>query len=223
MLRPRLSPNQQLIANWRERVQQVLDEKGWSQRHLSLTAGLGPTTARNLLLVADDVNLKTLAKLADALGVSVVWLATGCHALADASVDDRPRAINVLPIHSPQSLAARTKPVGSFPILADDYPDDVRGLRVEDQSMVPKSGIFPPPSSVVMPGDVALFSAARSFNSGHLVVALTPRGAVVRRAALRQADEVELIANNPLFSNVIVKPKDVLGSVVSIHRRTSAV
>jgi SOS-response transcriptional repressor LexA len=218
----RLSTNERLIAQWRERVTQAMDEKGWSQRRLSLTAGLGPTTVRNLLVEADDIYLRTLAKIADALGTSVLWLAAGVHAVAESGADNQPKNIRIVPIWSASALLAGDKPPSEdyIPVRAGEYPDDIQALRVADHSMVPEGATTPPPpESIIMSGDIALFSKQIAPDSGQLVVVQSPRGAIVRRAAVRDDDTIELIANHHLFARLTVTPKQVLGSVVAMHRK----
>ena len=220
----KLPTNERLIAHWRERVTKAMEEKGWSQRRLSVTAGLGPTTVRNLLVEADDIYLRTLAKLADALGTSVIWLAAGVHAIAETGVDNQPKNIKIVPIRSASALLAGAKPQSDdyIPVRVGEYPDDVQALRVGDHSMVPEGATTPPPSeSIVMPGDIALFSREVTPESGQLVVAQSPRGAIVRRAALRDGDTIELISNHHLFAKLTVTPKQIFGSVVALHRKIS--
>jgi SOS-response transcriptional repressor LexA len=220
--RKKLGTNEQLIGQWRERVTRAMDEKGWSQRALSLEAGLGSTTVRNLLVEADDIYLRTLAKLADALGTSVIWLAAGVHAIAETGADDQPKNIKIVPIWSAGALLAGGKPQGDdyIPVRVGEYPDDIQALRVGDQSMVPEGATTPPPSeSIVMPGDIALFSRQVTPESGQLVVAQGPRGAIVRRAALRDGDTIELISNHHLFAKLTVTQKQIIGSVVALHRK----
>ncbi len=218
----RLLTNERLIAHWRERVTKAMEEKGWSQRRLSVTAGLGPTTVRNLLVEADDIYLRTLAKLADALGTSVIWLAAGVHAIAETGGDNQPKNIKIVPIWSASALPGGDKPQSDdyIPVRVGEYPDDVQALRVADHSMVPEGATTPPPpESIVMPGDIVLFSRQASPDSGQLVVAQGSRGAIVRRAAFRGDDTIELISNHHLFAKLTVPPKQILGSVVALHRK----
>jgi transcriptional regulator with XRE-family HTH domain len=62
----------------RDRIRAVLDEKGLSARKVSLDAGLSDSALHKFLTGStDSLTLKTVDKIADALGVDPRWLAYG--------------------------------------------------------------------------------------------------------------------------------------------------
>ena len=76
-----------------QRLELLLKRTGWSQRELSRRAGLGETHVNLIIRSAtkdpeSTVELRTLAAIATAAGVSLAWLATG-EGSPDADDDTR--------------------------------------------------------------------------------------------------------------------------------------
>ncbi len=58
---------------FRENVQALLAQRGWSQRELAATAGISPGAVGSIL-EGESSNLRTIAKVAKAFGVDVADL-----------------------------------------------------------------------------------------------------------------------------------------------------
>ncbi len=58
---------------FRENVQALLAQRGWSQRELAATAGISPGAVGSIL-EGESSNLRTIAKVAEAFGVDVADL-----------------------------------------------------------------------------------------------------------------------------------------------------
>lgn len=218
---PKQSNNLRMIALWKERVRNAMEDKGWSQRRLAIESKLGHTTIRHLLMNADDVYLSTLAKIADATGVSLVYLVSGTHAIAN-SAGPEPKNIRVLPVWTQAELATDKEPKSGeyIAVRTTDYPEDIRALEISDQAMVPEGVNQPPPvQTIVVPGDVVLFSASQQAESGNLIVAAGPRGTVVRRCAYQDDGKIALISNNHLFQKMTITQKQVVGVILGVHRK----
>ncbi|NVK56678.1 MAG: helix-turn-helix transcriptional regulator [Alteromonadaceae bacterium] len=61
----------------RERVRAAIDSHELSARQILIKAGLGPSFLGGFLIEKKDPRLSSLAKLADALGVSLIYLIYG--------------------------------------------------------------------------------------------------------------------------------------------------
>ena len=213
----RKTANQAAVEGWRKRLQEILDREGYTQRALSLKAGLGPTAVRHMIVKAEDAYLQTLAKVADAAGVDIAWLAAG--AVVDTSV-------HKVPVWSAAGLPAnpeepgRAQPVGHLAINAPDFPDDVQAIQISDESMTPEGqNSMPPLHTIVLPGDVVLFSPGIQAESGRLVVARGPRGAMVRRLQFTEDGKIALLSLHHLFPKVTITTKQIAGAVVAVHRK----
>lgn len=218
---PKQSPNQRMIAQWKERVKHAMEDRGWSQRRLAIESKLGHTTVRHLLMDANDVYLSTLAKIADATGVSLVWLVSGLHAIANSGGPE-PKNIRVLPVWSQPELGSDKDPKSGeyIAVRTSDYPDDVQAVVVSDQSMLPEGSNQPPPhETIIVPGDVVLFARSTEPESGNVVVAQGPRGTVVRRCAYQEDGKIVLISNHHLFPKLTVGQKQIYGTVLGVHRK----
>jgi transcriptional regulator with XRE-family HTH domain len=62
---------------WRDRLEEVLTERGLSMRSVSLRAGLGENYLVGVLRENKDPSIERLIKVADTLGVSLSWLLYG--------------------------------------------------------------------------------------------------------------------------------------------------
>lgn len=215
------------ISRWKERLRYAVTSRGRSGRQIAKEAGIAASTLRHLLGgKSESVEIDTLARLADALRVKVEYLVAGVHAVVDATQTADPKNVVIIPRWTTMELGTVDVPSSSayIPLRAANYPDDIQALIVSDQSMVPEGlNQPPPPATIVIPGDTVLFSKKARMEPGQLVVALTPRGAIVRRCAFDESNGmVRLLSNNHLYPTVSVKPQKILGVVVAVAERRLA-
>ena len=214
--------NNAMVAGWRERIQAEIDRQHLSLRGLSAKAMMGNSTVRYLLTSAEDVGLESLRKLANALDVSVTWLATGTHGVFQSD-SSYPRNIRVLLIHGAED-AEENKPTedrGYVAVPAAKTPADAKALLVQNTAMQVE-GLNAPVAQghVVLPGDVVIWSKSAAFEMGELVVARQSGRAVVRRVGQNDNGDWRLLANNASFPQTTVQKKDILGAVVAVWRLT---
>lgn len=85
-----------LVDGMRERMQRVLEEKGWSQRRWAREAGIAETHVRLIMERLRNeperptVELWVVARLADVAGYSLDWLAYGRGSPQAAEYEDDP-------------------------------------------------------------------------------------------------------------------------------------
>lgn len=220
--------NLQMVAEWKDRLQRTIDEQGVSMRRLSTMAGLGNSTVRHCLVEADDVGLATLAKLADALGTSIVYLATGMNAAVSADDGAAFKSIRALPIFtSPDLLAGRDHPEedrGYVAIASKEYPDDIRAMYVRTRAMEPEGLNQPPPAhAVILAGDIILYSRASKPHPGDIVLATHEQignGLLLRRLAAAENGGWILVSNSHLYPRVTIRSDQIYARVLGIHRKT---
>ena len=212
--------NNSMISGWKERIRSEIDRQRLSVRGLSAKATLGASTVRYLLTKADDVGLDSLRKIANALDVSVSWLATGSHGVLQSD-SSFPRNIRLLLVHGPDD-ATEDKPTidrGYVAMPATKTPVDSKALLVSTTAMQIE-GLNAPVSQshVVLPGDVVVWSRMTTFEPGELVVAMQSGRAVVRRVGQNDMGEWRLVANNSSYPQTATQKKDILGAVVAVVR-----
>jgi hypothetical protein len=66
-----IAENDQMVTGWKNRIREELCRQKVSMKVVSRKAGLGDTTLQYILRNSDTVNLETMRRLANALGVQV--------------------------------------------------------------------------------------------------------------------------------------------------------
>ena len=216
--------NDKMVQGWRDRLIGEMGRQRLSQRGLGAAAKLGSTTVRHLVTSANDISLDTLRKLSNALGVTVVWLSTGAHAVWSPNESDaRPRSVRIVPVSSSNDTDPSSPEVDRGYVAVPDVktPPDARAMLVQNAAMR-SEGINAPiaPEHVVLPGDVVIYAKSAEPEIGELVVASTLNGRVVRRLAMNDDGQMELHPNNSSFPRVVVKKQDLVGAVLAVYRQT---
>jgi transcriptional regulator with XRE-family HTH domain len=65
------------MADWRDRLRRILDERGLNMKQLSLAAGLGETAVRDMLQKVASPRVDTIVAVADQLGITLTELLEG--------------------------------------------------------------------------------------------------------------------------------------------------
>ncbi len=213
---PKISENARMAAGWADRIESEAAKQKYTFRGLSIRAGLGSGTVRHLLRSADNISLGTLVKLADALGVSLVWVATGAHAFYESGNSASARVLMIPLTHADLIITSDARHV---PVLANTVPQDSKALLITNTSMRIEGTNAPiDPAHVLLPGDIVVWSPSTRAEVGELVVASTPKGAVVRRLLQAESGDLQLAANNAAFPRLTIKNSDVLGGVSLVIR-----
>lgn len=108
--------DRQRVSDLATRIRELASARGFSERGLSIAAGLSPTTVNKLLTRLElnphlRVEERTLDLVADALGVSRVWLRTG-----QGDPDQAPQPKPSEPTND-VSTSARLKNLANWPAL----------------------------------------------------------------------------------------------------------
>lgn len=65
------------MADWRDRLRKIIDERGLNMKQLSLAAGLGETAVRDMLKKVTSPRVDTVVAVAEQLGVTLTELLEG--------------------------------------------------------------------------------------------------------------------------------------------------
>jgi transcriptional regulator with XRE-family HTH domain len=68
-----------MVIGWKSRIVEEIRRQKLTMKELSRRAGLGDTTVQYILKNSDTVCLETLRRIANALGVCVIYLTFGVH------------------------------------------------------------------------------------------------------------------------------------------------
>ena len=74
-----IAENEMMAREWKNRIMEEMRRQKLTMKQLSLRAGLGSTTVQYILRHCDTASLDTLRRLANALGVCIVYLTFGVH------------------------------------------------------------------------------------------------------------------------------------------------
>jgi hypothetical protein len=85
-----IAENDQIVTGWKNRIREELRQQKLTMKQLSRKAGLGDTTVQYILRHCDTASLETLRRLANALGICVVYLTYGVHRVVAPSEAGRP-------------------------------------------------------------------------------------------------------------------------------------
>jgi transcriptional regulator with XRE-family HTH domain len=189
----------------KERIEMRLQELGKSARSLSLAAGLGPDGIRNVLRARSKYpRADTIAKIAQALDVSVAWL-LGHEAAAGAPAPpDTPPSGGAELVAPAPDMLLDTLPEGAIdlhrarrvPLLrTSPHPDKDNRLCIE-QAVV--EYICCPPALQYVHGLYAFYMRGKSmwprYQDGDLVFVSMFR-------PIRQGDDVVLYPHAPAWLN----------------------
>lgn len=211
-----------IVEEFRDRLNRELARQKITMRGLSARADMGPTAISHLLRAAGDVNLTTADKISTALNVPLSWMLTGQVGIYESD-DPKSFRIKLLPIGTPDDPnKTHVDDIGYVVTTGLQAADDSRALLIRDSAMRVE-GINAPvdPHSIVLPGDVIIWSASTPTSIGELVVARSQFGAIVRRLTQNDSGELRLVANNAAFPQVGVKKSDLLGGVLGVWRARS--
>lgn len=210
-----------MTERWHERLATKLKQLGWTKAELARRSGLKYHAVNKMLLGGvDNPRGDALDRMADALGVSKMWLLFGATGEHTTSIGvETTRRIPFVPLSEVNAMGA----VGSIDeshvsVLApSDVPATTIATRLGDNSMAPDIG----------PDDMLLVDIAAAPKPGRTVLAyVVPLGtSVVRRYRVKGLDEsgaavAELVPSNSDFPKITVTDDAVrvLG-VVTHHIR----
>lgn len=118
------------MVTWRDRIKGLIKERELSMKSLSLKAGLSESAVRDAVTRGRDPSIDNFVKIAEALGVSPVWLLQG---------DERFRlkvpTIGVATIH--ETWQAKPLKAASAQFDIDVAGSDVIAIRIEGDAMSP--------------------------------------------------------------------------------------
>lgn len=208
-----------IVEEFRDRLNREMTRQKITMRGLSARADMGPTAISHLLRAAGDVNLTTADKISTALNVPLSWMLTGQVGIYESD-DPKNFRIKLLPVGTADDPnKSEVDETGYVVATGAQAADDSRALLIRDSAMRVE-GINTPvdPHSVVLPGDIVVWSASTAPSIGELVVAKSQFGAIVRRLTQNDSGELRLVANNAAFPQVGAKKSDLLGGVLGVWR-----
>lgn len=193
---------------------------GKNQRQLSIEVGVAPTTIADMRTGKTEPKYTTVFRIAEALGVDAVWLATGKGAPHMISADVLIDLTEVVVVGAVQAgiftETLATDGDQRFAVPKLPFPD-VFGLEVRGDSM---DLIYPPGSYVIC---APLMSYTRQVKSGdHVVISRERRGEHEYTLKEITRDLAGRTWLNPKSSNPVHQPIMLAGDedgagVVSIH------
>jgi len=212
-------------TGFQKRISDELAARKMSMRKLSAAAGLGATTIRNCIEVADTISLDTAIKIANALNIPVKALLLGERVIikgADGLGDQRVRIVGI----SERTAGVDHPPSGDrgVALLQErGLPDQVRAFRMGDSSMLERGQNEPIPASlVVAKDDVVVWAPGKGYTPGALAVVResygNKPGLTVRRIVVSDLGEMSAAANDIDFGRQPVSESAVLGAVIAIQR-----
>lgn len=204
--------NAAMTEGWRERVEDEMKKQRMSQRRLATEAGLGSTTVRHVLKVADTTTLSTLERIANALNVPVQYLSAGIRDSVDRPDEMSPQHIKLISVGEGDNerivaVVGRAARRDSDAIMITDHAMQNYG-----------NNEIVDPSLVLNPGDVAIFAYDESPMPGQLAVVSVKGGVAVRLLAENDEGEKLAVALNANFARVRLQDSDVIGAVLETRR-----
>jgi SOS-response transcriptional repressor LexA len=212
--------NNKAVAGWKVRISEQLSKQRLSQRKLASLSGLGSTSIRHLLTEADTVTLETMRRIANALNQPIYYMTAGVTNVVDGDDSEIKRRIRLLPVAFPTDDPDKVPDERPrLPAALAGRPDKIYALKVTTGAMRPDRQNEPiAADEIVLPGDVVLWSPALAGEPGQLVVARISGQLSVRKLVMTDEGKLQLVAWNSAFGRLFVKPADILGRVLVLHR-----
>jgi transcriptional regulator with XRE-family HTH domain len=220
--------NREMVGGWKSRIERRMKLKNLSQRALSERAGLGASTVRYMLAMADTTTLDVLERIANATDTSIGYLITGSATDIVNESERHPSQVRLLPValpdREPGEEISGEHGVVSVCNLGSAQTNELHALRINDRAMEAIGrNVETAIESIVVPDDIVIWDADMKPSPGKLCVArISIAGSVqlaVRSLELNEDGEPMLVANNAAFGRNKVKYDDILGGVRLIMRR----
>jgi len=202
-----------------DRINQTLEKRNISQRKLAAMVGISQQSINYLIKPRTGVEAesKHTAGIAEALGVSARWLATGEGSVYGQDVirttkDRQVRRIPLIPRNAASLHREYTFRSGEeADVITDVGSDESFGMLIDDISNTP----------VLQVGDYVVVDPKVNPKPGQFVVVFTKVGTVVRKYRPRTATDFELTAmhpDHPMFTSNDGSVPTIIGPIVESRR-----